>query len=156
VRCLEDTDPHTFGDRLRPLFAAEPIFTNVMATVLAAPPRVGIPAQCPPLTHAAGRGPRARRPSGDRRPPAPPAARSRTRGRTSTTASRAGTWCGSGRSPASRSASAGTRRCRRGCAWPGSAPSTPRPPCAATGTPAPTSPPGYRPVGDAQEWLFSW
>ena len=39
MRCLEDTDPRTFGDRLRPLFAAEPIFTNVIATVLAAPPR---------------------------------------------------------------------------------------------------------------------
>jgi RimJ/RimL family protein N-acetyltransferase len=39
VRCVEDADPDTFGDRLRPLFVAEPIFTNVIATVLAAPPR---------------------------------------------------------------------------------------------------------------------
>jgi RimJ/RimL family protein N-acetyltransferase len=39
MRCVEDSDPGTFGDRLRPLLAAEPIFTNVIATVLASPPR---------------------------------------------------------------------------------------------------------------------
>lgn len=35
---MEDTGPGTFEDRLRPLLAAEPIFTNVIATVVAAPP----------------------------------------------------------------------------------------------------------------------
>ena len=39
MRCLEDNDPRTFRDRLRPLLAAEPIFTNVISTVLTAPPR---------------------------------------------------------------------------------------------------------------------
>jgi GNAT superfamily N-acetyltransferase len=38
MRCAEDPDPGWFGDRVRPLLAAEPIFTNVIATVLTAPP----------------------------------------------------------------------------------------------------------------------
>jgi RimJ/RimL family protein N-acetyltransferase len=39
MRCVEDPDPATFRERVRPLLTAEPIFTNVMATVLASPPR---------------------------------------------------------------------------------------------------------------------
>jgi RimJ/RimL family protein N-acetyltransferase len=39
MRCAEDPDPDSFGDRVRPLLAAEPIFANVIATVLASPPQ---------------------------------------------------------------------------------------------------------------------
>ena len=38
MRCTEDPDPSTFREQIRPLLAAEPIFTNVIATVLDSPP----------------------------------------------------------------------------------------------------------------------
>ena len=38
MRCTDDPDPSTFRDNIRPLLAAEPFFTNVIATVLDSPP----------------------------------------------------------------------------------------------------------------------
>jgi RimJ/RimL family protein N-acetyltransferase len=37
VHCAEDPDPLTFGERIRPLIAAEPFLSNIIATVLDAP-----------------------------------------------------------------------------------------------------------------------
>jgi hypothetical protein len=37
VRCAEDPDPITFGERIRPLIAAEPFLSNIIATVVDAP-----------------------------------------------------------------------------------------------------------------------
>jgi hypothetical protein len=37
VRCAEDPDPITFGERIRPLIVAEPFLSNIVATVVDAP-----------------------------------------------------------------------------------------------------------------------